>query len=165
MNRAMRNLVLLGVALIVVGVIGLFCVGRAAWDGAPGSGWGPDRWPVPGGMWRHHVRGPWARPGMGAWALPPAPGARTVEVVAADFSFNPVEVQIRTGEVVNISLVNKGNVVHDITVPGLRFRLVAPPGQTAAGAIRAVRPGTYAFFCSITGHRESGMAGRIVVAP
>lgn len=158
----MRNRVLLGVVLIAVGIAGLVCVGRAGWHGAGwggrGGGWGWHRGPM--------MRGPWGWQGRGAWALPPVAGARTVEIVATDFSYNPVEIQVKAGEVVNLSLVNKDDdSVHDIMVPGLRVRLLAPPGQTVAGAIRANRPGTYRFFCSIPGHRESGMVGRIVVTP
>jgi uncharacterized cupredoxin-like copper-binding protein len=118
------------------------------------------------GFGPYHMRGPWGWQGRGAWALPPVTGARTVEITATDFSFNPVEIQVKAGEVVNLSLVNKDDdSVHDIVVPGLRVRLLAPPGQKVTGAIRATRPGTYEFFCSIPGHRESGMVGRIIVTP
>ncbi len=161
----MRNRMVWGVVLIVVGIIGLLCVGRAEWGGARGSGWGWHRGPMMPGFGRYQMRGPWGWQGRGAWALPPVAGARTVEIVATDFSFSPIEIPVKAGEVVNLNLANKGNTVHDITVPSLRVRLVALPGQTVAGAIRADRPGTYEFFCSIPGHRESGMVGRIVVTP
>lgn len=167
----MRNRVILGVALIVVGIVGLVCLGRVAWDesgrgGPPGGGWGWHHGPMMRGSGPYHMRGPWGWQGKGAWALPPVAGARTVEIAATDFSFNPAEIQIKVGEVVNLSLVNKDDdSVHDIVVPRLRARLVAPPGRKVAGAIRPTRPGTYGFFCSVPGHRESGMAGRIVVTP
>lgn len=162
----MRNRLVWGIVLIVVGIVGLLCVGRLGWGGTPGPGWGWHRGPMMPGFGRYHMRGPWGWQGRGAWALPPVAGARAVEIVATDFSFSPTEIPVKVGEVVNLSLANKDDdSVHDITVPGLRVRLVALPGQTVAGAIRADRPGTYEFFCSIPGHRESGMVGRIVVAP
>lgn len=167
----MRSRVVLGVVLIVVGIAGLLCVGWAGWGGAGwgdrGSGWGwHHRGPMMHGFGRFHMRGPWGSQERGVWALPPVAGARTVEIVATGFSYNPVEIQVKAGEVVNLSLVNKdGDSVHDIMVPGMRVRLLAPPGQTVSGAIRANRPGTYEFFCSIPGHRESGMVGRILVTP
>jgi nitrite reductase (NO-forming) len=92
-------------------------------------------------------------------------GARVVEVAATEFTFRPLEIEVKAGEVINLRLVNQGAAAHDITVPGLGLWIAAPVGQAVTGAVRVDRSGTYEFFCSVPGHREAGMVGRIVVTP
>jgi uncharacterized cupredoxin-like copper-binding protein len=112
-----------------------------------------------------HMYGPWAQPGARGRGLPPVAGARTIEVQAADFTFSPAEITVKAGEVVNLTLVNRGVTVHDLVVPAYRIWLVAPAGQSATTGFRALRPGEHEFYCSVPGHREAGMVGRIVVTP
>jgi nitrite reductase (NO-forming) len=92
-------------------------------------------------------------------------GARTVDIAAADFSFQPAEITVRAGEVVNLRLQNKGVTVHDLVIPSHGVWLVAPPGASVAAGFRADRPGEYEFYCSVPGHREAGMTGKIIVTP
>jgi len=63
------------------------------------------------------------------------------------------------------ALTNRGAILHDVTIPALGFQLVAQPGQRAVGALTPTTPGTYEFYCSVPGHREAGMIGRLVVTP
>ncbi|MDR7486077.1 MAG: cupredoxin domain-containing protein [Armatimonadota bacterium] len=162
---------LAGLVLMAIGVGGLVVSGITGWtqtdEGWPG-GWGWWGWPhgpMMPGFGRHHMFGPWSAPGPGRGALPPVAGARTVDVVATDFAFNPAEVRIRAGEVVNLRLVNQGVTAHDLVVPSQGIWLVAPTGRTAVSGFRSDVPGEYEFFCSVPGHREAGMVGRIVVTP
>jgi len=127
------------------------------------------------GMWAFG----WWMPGMGGMgphmggrpqtsapaATPPVAGASTIAVEAADFSFRPAELRVATGRAVNIILANRGAIFHDLTIPALRFQLSAQPGQLREASLLAAVPGTYEFYCSVPGHREAGMVGRIVVAP
>lgn len=97
----------------------------------------------------------------------PAPlaGAPTIELTGLDFRFEPAQLRIKAGQSVNIALANRGAIIHDITIPALQLQLVAQPGQRAVGSLTAARPGTYEFYCSVPGHREAGMVGRLVVVP
>ncbi|MDQ7858793.1 MAG: cupredoxin domain-containing protein [Armatimonadota bacterium] len=162
-----------GIALIVAGMVGLAVlsalVGGDAWAPFASDG-GPDAWewrgPMGPGFGGPHM-GPWMwrRGGLGGGQIPPVAGARTVEIVATDFAFQPAEVTVRAGEAVNIRLVNRGVTAHDLLVPALEVWIVAPPGRSATSGLRLDQPGTYAFFCSVPGHREAGMVGRLVVTP
>lgn len=169
---------IVGLILIAVGIGGLAAgwglgrwgVGsgpdpRSAWTGPDPMFGGPMRGPRMHGFGGHHMSGPWSEPGTRGRTLPPVAGARTVEVEAADFMFSPAEITVKAGEVVNLVLVNRGVTVHDLVIPADRIWLVAPAGQSATTGFRAVRPGEYEFYCSVPGHREAGMVGRIVVTP
>jgi len=101
--------------------------------------------------------------GQTAPAPVPVPGAREVRIVARDFSFSPNQVRLAAGATVNLVLANQGDALHDLTIPALGFRLEAPAGATATGALTVPRPGTYEFFCSVPGHRDAGMSGTLVV--
>jgi plastocyanin len=165
-----------GVALVAIGIAGLIALsaltGGDPWD-QPDTGGPPGRWgqrgPMMPGFGGPHM-GPWGmwgprdRPGAGS-QLPPVAGARTLDVVATDFSFQPAEVSLRAGEAVNIRLVNQGVAVHDLLVPALGVWLIAAPGQSATSGLKFDWAGSYEFFCSVPGHREAGMVGRIVVTP
>lgn len=145
-----RTGVIVGLILIAAGVGGL------------AAGWGLGWWSA-GEC--HHIYGPWSQPGARSRVLPPVAGARTIEVEAADFAFSPAEITVKAGEVVNLALVNRGVTVHDLVIPAYRIWLVAPAGQSSTTGFRALRPGEYEFYCSVPGHREAGMVGRIVVTP
>lgn len=156
-----RTSLIAGIILIAIGAAGLFFIG------GPGR-WGEDEsWegfcgPTMRGFWRHHM-GPWGGPARGV--LPPIAGARTIEIVATDFAYDPSEITLKAGETVNIRLVNRGTLVHDLMLPGFRMHLLAAPGQSITSGIRASRPGEYVFFCGVPGHREAGMIGKIIVVP
>jgi len=151
----------LGLLLVVVGVVGLALTWIGWVAGPPGAGWGPG-WVGPGGMGSMHA---WMHgsAGAGQTAPAPVPGADQVRVVARDFSFSPNQVRLAAGGTVNLVLANEGDVLHDVTIPALGFRLEATAGATATGALTVPRPGSYEFFCSVPGHQQAGMSGTLVV--
>ncbi len=134
--------------LVLLVILGLAALG----------GWMPGM----GGMGRRMGSPPQFAAPSGA---PPVAGASTVAVDAAEFVFRPAEVRVPSGQGVNIILANRGAVVHDLTIPALGFHLSVQPQRLREGSLSATGPGTYEFYCSVPGHREAGMAGRIVVTP
>ena len=62
-----------------------------------------------------------------------------------------------------ITLIDRGVTVHNFTVDELDIQIVASRGGSAQTTISDPPPGTYVFYCSISGHREAGMVGRLVV--
>lgn len=172
----MHRTVLAGVLMIIVGAVGLTVFGgrstAAPWQGSGITlrrdfwgwmhGWGS----MPGhmgGMGNHMGR--WAQGAAPGVAPAPVAGAPTIEVAALDFRFQPSELRVKSGQNVNIALANRGAIIHDITIPALRFSLVAQPGQRVIAGLAAARPGTYEFYCSVPGHREAGQVGRLIVTP
>jgi plastocyanin len=96
-----------------------------------------------------------------------------VAVVAKDpFLFEPKELTAPAGAA-NITVTNQGTIIHSLefeNLPGFKKVLVSgtqrhAPGKGAIESSRArqLKPGTYVFFCSESGHRGSGMEGTLTV--
>jgi cytochrome c oxidase subunit 2 len=91
-------------------------------------------------------------------------GARTVAVRGEAFRYSPEEVTVRRGESVAIEL-GAVDVEHDYVSDELDLHVHAGAGETQRGGLTAATAGTYTVYCSISGHRDAGMEGRIVVTP
>ncbi|MFQ5524231.1 MAG: cupredoxin domain-containing protein [Acidimicrobiia bacterium] len=143
-----RKLLGLGVALVALGLFGASLT----------PGWGGF-----GGMWGMHgwMHGPGSYGSGSAVPAPPVEGATEVTVVADDFSFSPSRIQVEGP--FNLTLVNAGRLLHDITIPELNVQLVAGPGETVTTGVSQVQPGEYSFFCSVPGHADAGMVGVVEV--
>ena len=112
---------------------------------------------------------------------------REVRVSASDdLRFEPSEIRVRMGEPVRLMMQNMGATVHDFTVDEMPMMGGGDQGGTHGGGMRMTQGdyamhmaveshrdgmveftpterGTYAFYCSVQGHREAGMAGTIIV--
>jgi uncharacterized cupredoxin-like copper-binding protein len=65
---------------------------------------------------------------------------------------------------VMIELTNESGVLHDVVISGGSLKETSKritEGSTSVTAV--VGPGTYAFYCSVPGHREAGMEGTLTV--
>ena len=133
-----------GVLLILLAVIGLGMMG--GW-GAAGPGW---------------MMG-WGRSAPSGSAAAPIAGAQQLPVSLVDFGFRPGDLRVQAGVPVNLELVNTGRILHDLTIPALGFRVMVEPGQRVTVGLPAVSGGAYEFYCSVPGHREAGMIGRLFV--
>jgi uncharacterized cupredoxin-like copper-binding protein len=111
--------------------------------------------------------------------IAPSPGAVVVAVRTTDFTFDPPVIRLPAGKLVRLELTNAGLIDHDVmlhelAVSGARF----PRGQHMHGEYIAAHaaagqrawvefipgaPGAYDVSCSVMGHREAGMAARLVV--
>jgi uncharacterized cupredoxin-like copper-binding protein len=97
-----------------------------------------------------------------------------------DYSFVPDEIKVPAGNVVRLTLINKGGLPHELAV--LSNGSIATPPFTLAdemnviwevelqpGASQTVTfqapstPGEYHVVCGLPEHLERGMEGRIVV--
>ncbi|HET8679865.1 MAG TPA: cupredoxin domain-containing protein [bacterium] len=156
----MNRTLVIGVALIALAIVGMAAL--SGWGrGMHGPWMGPGN--RPGSGWMPHMG--WG-PGPGAGtALPPVAGAPAVSVGMEDFRFVPAEIRLKAGQRVNLQVTNRGAILHDLVIPALRFHAeVAAAQHTTVGFI-APRAGVYEFYCSVPGHREAGMVGRLVVLP
>lgn len=91
------------------------------------------------------------------------PGIRRCFAVL-DFSFTPSALSAKSGEPITIKLENKGTMEHDFTIEGHEdAKVVAKmPGSTVTGRV-TLPAGTCTVYCSVPGHRESGMVGTLTV--
>lgn len=100
-------------------------------------------------------------PPSAAASAPPSPMALSVE--ARDLSFTPKQLEAPAGAEIPIGLHNAGRIVHNLTIDELHVQLVVSPGQTGTADLVDVPPGTYTFYCSVSGHRQAGMEGTLTV--
>lgn len=99
----------------------------------------------------------------------PAGSVRKISVDGNEFVFLPSEIRVKAGERAQITFTNKGSRPHDMQILNLNagtgqlplspgqsktFELTAPAQKNAAG---------YQFICSLPGHAERGMVGRLIV--
>jgi nitrite reductase (NO-forming) len=77
---------------------------------------------------------------------------------------NPT-LRVNDGDVVQVSLVNNDGIEHDVVFPEFKAGTdrVNRKGASSVTVFRADQSGEYAYFCSLPGHRQAGMEGKIVV--
>lgn len=120
-------------------------------------------------------------------------GATRIEVRASEFSFAPATVTLTAGTRYRLVFTNDGKTLHDWTVPNAPVQAVQErgagshdmgsmgmggmgmPGGQAALHVAAdggksselsftpTQAGEYEYQCTVPGHRELGMRGRLVV--
>lgn len=91
-----------------------------------------------------------------------AGGGGPVAVSLTEFAIAPAPLTVSSGG--SLAVTNDGTTTHDLTVDG---QDIATPTLDAGGTadldVSALAPGTYTVFCSIPGHRESGMEAEVTV--
>jgi uncharacterized cupredoxin-like copper-binding protein len=90
-----------------------------------------------------------------------APSGDAVTLVVKEFFFEPDAFTVPAGTDVEVVVDNQGVVEHDFVVEGYEGNeIYATPGTTASGTIN-LPAGAHTFYCSIPGHRASGMEGTV----
>lgn len=115
--------------------------------------------PPPSGMPEGHEMAP------SPSASSPVPAGQTQKVdVSGTISggYDPGVIKVNEGPV-EINLDNPDAMGHDLTIDELDAQIVVDPNGKASGTFDA-KPGTYVFYCSIPGHREAGMEGKLIVS-
>jgi nitrite reductase (NO-forming) len=79
---------------------------------------------------------------------------------------NPT-LMVHEGETVQINLINGEGAEHDVVIDqyAARSERVIGTGASTTFAFLADKVGEFAYFCSVPGHREAGMEGRLQVMP
>lgn len=104
--------------------------------------------------------------GGGAKAGPACPtqGIDARISATATTAFSTDKLAVRAGTVV-IQLDNQGSTTHTFTIRGVDGVAARVTGSTKqACATYDLQPGSYTFFCSISGHEAAGMKGTITVS-
>ena len=85
---------------------------------------------------------------------------------AIDGKVNPT-LTVHEGDTVQITLINGEGAEHDISLPDVRASSQRVVGRGASSALvfRASNIGAIPYFCTVPGHRESGMEGVLRVEP
>jgi nitrite reductase (NO-forming) len=77
---------------------------------------------------------------------------------------NP-DLRVKVGDVVQITLIDGDGAEHDITIPEFNTQSdkVVGKGSSSVIVFQANKEGGFDYFCSIPGHVEAGMIGKLIV--
>lgn len=97
-----------------------------------------------------------------------APAPRPILLKAREFLFDPKELTVRAGET-TFEVRNEGAIEHNFVVEDAAKKALVEIAIIEAGktesAKATLRAGTYAYVCTLPGHREAGMIGVLRVQP
>ncbi len=112
--------------------------------------------------------------------------SRTVEVALSDdMRFTPSAIEVKAGETIRFFVRNNGKVDHEMVLgqlddlkahakemqanPGMVHKepnqVHLKPGQRGGMVWQFTQSGTVDFACTVPGHLEAGMVGKVKVAP
>lgn len=112
--------------------------------------------------------------------------SRTIEVVLGDdMRFTPSAIDVKAGETIRFFVRNSGKVDHEMVLgqlddlkahakemqanPGMVHKepnqVYLKPGQRGGMVWQFTQAGTVDFACTVPGHLEAGMVGKVNVAP
>ena len=92
-----------------------------------------------------------------------APNRREFTIVAKDFHYSPTRIEVMQDDLVKLT-VRSEDIAHSFTVDEYRISKRVPAGGSTTFEFQADRPGTFAFYCGLTGdpgHRM--MRGELIV--
>ncbi|MEO6469250.1 MAG: cupredoxin domain-containing protein [Acidimicrobiia bacterium] len=94
---------------------------------------------------------------------PVVTGAEEIAVTSESYRFTPRIIRVSAGTDVTLVLTST-DIPHDITIEGGDHIVHAGSDKVARGGLKIAKPGTYAIYCSVRGHRAAGMTGKVIVS-
>jgi plastocyanin len=90
-------------------------------------------------------------------------GGGVARWVAIDIAYEEAPQEVPAGTV-QVELENRGAIEHTVAIEELDDQKIldAAAGETDSGTVD-LEPGTYTYYCDITGHRAAGMEGTLTV--
>jgi len=89
-----------------------------------------------------------------------------ITVVTSEFKFNPGTITVRMGQRVRVTLDNtKGTLKHDFHQPDLSLHAEVDAGKKTVFEFTPTKAGTFDLTCDVPGHKDAGMAGKLIVQP
>lgn len=85
------------------------------------------------------------------------------DLVGKDFRFFPDTLIVTEGDTVVINFENPDQVPHLIDLPDFNTHVGLPPGGEISLEFVADKVGAFDFVCSVPGHQEAGMVGKLIV--
>ena len=78
---------------------------------------------------------------------------------------NP-DLHVRPGDMVKLTLTDGDGAEHDIVFPDFNGHSehLMGPGSQATVEFTAIKTGQFPYYCTVAGHRQAGMEGKIIVA-
>src|SRR5881409_2116014 len=79
-----------------------------------------------------------------------APNRREFTIVAKDFQFSPARIEVMQDDLVKLT-VRSDDIAHSFTIDAYRIVKRIPAGGSTTFEFQADRPGTFPFYCALTG--------------
>ena len=92
---------------------------------------------------------------------PAAGGVLAVEL--SEMKIEPAELHAEAGQPISINVTNAGGAAHNFSVTGHGATEILSPNQTEVLSVGPLEAGSYEYSCEISGHKEAGMKGELVV--
>lgn len=107
--------------------------------------------------------------------------AQEVRLEANAMAFDTNQIEVQAGRPVKLALQNDDSVLHDFAIQeidakvkatghdahahadSIALHVSAAAGKTGTIEFTPEKAGTYAYYCTVDGHREAGMEGQFVV--
>lgn len=92
-------------------------------------------------------------------------GVKYASLTLSEFAFKPDTITVKTGEMLDMLLVNHGTEMHEMVLqsPWAEFEYELAPATYQTLGVRFHQAGVYDYVCELRGHLEGGMRGQIVV--
>ncbi len=86
-----------------------------------------------------------------------------VAVGLSEFTLTPEAITVPKGG--SLTVTNNGTMVHNVAITNTSVKIKdLAAGESATADVSALKPGEYEIFCSIPGHKDSGMKGTLIVS-
>src|SRR5215467_16212713 len=79
-----------------------------------------------------------------------SPNRREFTIVAKDFHYSPTRIEVMQDDLVKLT-VRSEDIAHSFTIDEYRISKRVPAGGSTTFEFQADRPGTFAFYCGLTG--------------
>lgn len=78
---------------------------------------------------------------------------------------NP-ELRAQPGDLILLTLVNGDGMAHDLAIDhlGVKTTLLTLEGDRTEVRFEASSIGSFEYYCTVSGHRQAGMVGKLVIA-
>ena len=104
-----------------------------------------------------------AAPAVGRLLAQEAPNRREFTIVAKDFHYSPTRIEVMQDDLVKLT-VRSEDIAHSFTIDEYRISKRVPAGGSTTFEFQVDRPGTFAFYCVLTGDPgHKTMRGELVV--
>lgn len=91
------------------------------------------------------------------------PNRREFTIVAKDFHYAPARIEVTQDDLVKLTIRSE-DIAHSFTIDEYRISKRVPAGGSSTFEFQADRPGTFAFYCGLTGDPgHKMMRGELIV--
>jgi heme/copper-type cytochrome/quinol oxidase subunit 2 len=102
-------------------------------------------------------------PAAGRLLAQEAPNRREFTVVTKDFHYSPTRIEVIQDDLVKLTIRSE-DIAHSFTIDEYRISKRVPAGGSTTFDFQADRPGTFAFYCALTGDPgHKMMRGELIV--